>query len=652
MKRTDLILLVFVGILFSACGNEFEKFLPKAATIPGPVITASSPANNAGSVDVSTTTLTLTFDSSVAWDGVKPFIEDIGTKDNGSEQRVTIPLTNSTVSVSGAVMSIVHNWGALPENTTLRITIPAGSLKNSAGGINTAQAIQFTTGIMAGGFPVVRTQSYERNCVTHTTGTTSGVWQLDLACSGSSFAKTSAQNPSGQDGLIYEAAFLAADATNGANTVTISSRPGVVFSSNTGYNSIQIGSQNYTITNVTGTTLTLGSNISGGTVASGSVVYRQQAGNPQTQRVRIQRITPAGYANDRVSLDAATGLTWTTCSLGQTFSTGGGAPCPGTPADFTWGAAIAGCSEMNLANSGAGYGGITTWRLPTAPELQSIIDYSRRGGAPDVLVEDRIDDESDSTSPFPRRIAITSGPKNFWSASGLRTQVTSSGVTRIVSNAASSAHFGTGIMEPRTKDSNAKVRCVSGPSAAYTARTWNTGLSTESDPNTLFQTGTAGAYNFSVVRDEATGLIWQKCAYGQRGTSCETDSAVTVNWIKAVQYCESLNSATGKFRSDTEWHLPSISELYSLTVRNSPTEAYDTNIFPNMPGGDNATFWSSTSNSPLLNSTNWQNARLYNLKFGFMLNAERCASSATPGSPCAPDTGSYYVRCVKARTYP
>lgn len=89
------------------------------------------------------------------------------------------------------------------------------------------------------------------------------------------------------------------------------------------------------------------------------------------------------------------------------------------------------------------------------------------------------------------------------------------------------------------------------------------------------------------VTDSATGLVWQKCSYGQNTTSC-SGSASTLIWSSAITYCEGLTLGG---RSD--WRLPNVNELRSIVdYTKSTVLAVDTTAFPNTQSGN---YWSSST---------------------------------------------------------
>ncbi len=102
----------------------------------------------------------------------------------------------------------------------------------------------------------------------------------------------------------------------------------------------------------------------------------------------------ATYTTDYTTKDNTTGLVWKTCSEGLS----GAACATGTASTMTWNNAVNQCAALNTANSGAGYAGIKTWRLPTSAEVETITDRSKYTPAID-------------TSFFPATVALF-----YWSS--------------------------------------------------------------------------------------------------------------------------------------------------------------------------------------------------------------------------------------------
>jgi hypothetical protein len=91
------------------------------------------------------------------------------------------------------------------------------------------------------------------------------------------------------------------------------------------------------------------------------------------------------------------------------------------------------------------------------------------------------------------------------------------------------------------------------------------------------------------VIDTATGLMWQKCPYGQTWDEAQdacTGSATNLNWQQALKAAENL-----KLAGYDDWRLPNINELQTLVDETVYSPALDTNFFPNKSSG----YWSSTT---------------------------------------------------------
>jgi hypothetical protein len=79
----------------------------------------------------------------------------------------------------------------------------------------------------------------------------------------------------------------------------------------------------------------------------------------------------------------------------------------------------------------------------------------------------------------------------------------------------------------------------------------------------------------NMVTDSTTGLQWQ-----------DNESAV-MNWIDAISYCELL-----ELGGYSNWRLPNVRELYSISDRSFFRPAINTDFFKN---ATSEYYWSSTT---------------------------------------------------------
>jgi hypothetical protein len=89
------------------------------------------------------------------------------------------------------------------------------------------------------------------------------------------------------------------------------------------------------------------------------------------------------YTSNYTTKDNVTGLVWKSCLQGWD-----GAACANDNADpntYTWVNALDACTALNNLNSGAGYAGRTTWRLPTVEELSTLLNYGVMHPAIDTM---------------------------------------------------------------------------------------------------------------------------------------------------------------------------------------------------------------------------------------------------------------------------
>ena len=141
------------------------------------------------------------------------------------------------------------------------------------------------------------------------------------------------------------------------------------------------------------------------------------------------------YTSDYTTTDTATGLVWKTCTQGLS-----GATCAtGTAVTLIWANASAdatnGCTALNSVNSGNGYAGLKTWRVPTRQELETLPDYGK-ATSPAI-----------NTTAFPATVA-----NYYWSSTTYASSTT----------VAWGVDFSFGIVTNLNKFGTHYVRCVSG----------------------------------------------------------------------------------------------------------------------------------------------------------------------------------------------
>ncbi|PJZ51842.1 adhesin [Leptospira adleri] len=248
----------------------------------------------------------------------------------------------------------------------------------------------------------------------------------------------------------------------------------------------------------------------------------------------------SGHSSEPVTFDRQTGLVWKYCAKGPSNTT-----C-GTPdASLFYPDAVSACSSLNVFNGGAGYAGITTWRVPEIEEFMTLTEH-----ASPLSGFIRVSDFPDGVFSFWSNTEDSTNPLRAWSF-----------------------HFGTDQALTNGKTSGSMgVRCVSGapiPSRAFVD------------------------LNDGTVLDNRTGLIWQKCTKGQTWSSafpdCSVGATIPENWNSALGTCNHLNLA-GRI-----WRLPNINELRSLIdFASSSAIRIDNTAFPNIPA-PNPKYHSSNS---------------------------------------------------------
>ncbi|MCC5813273.1 MAG: InlB B-repeat-containing protein, partial [Leptospira sp.] len=103
------------------------------------------------------------------------------------------------------------------------------------------------------------------------------------------------------------------------------------------------------------------------------------------------------------------------------------------------------------------------------------------------------------------------------------------------------------------------------------------------------------------IRDNISGLIWQKCHSGRNNDLTCSDNIAegdTLSWQDALQYCGSLNLAT-----HSDWRLPNRNELLSLVDFSiAGSNKFNTTLF-NSPMFNSQQLWSTNPESVVAGNT-------------------------------------------------
>jgi hypothetical protein len=83
------------------------------------------------------------------------------------------------------------------------------------------------------------------------------------------------------------------------------------------------------------------------------------------------------------------------------------------------------------------------------------------------------------------------------------------------------------------------------------------------------------------VTDTKTGLMWKQCSEGLTGADCATGSAEIYTWQAALAQAQTVNTSGG-FAGHTDWRLPNVKELRSITEKQCYYPAINLTRFPNI----------------------------------------------------------------------
>lgn len=115
-----------------------------------------------------------------------------------------------------------------------------------------------------------------------------------------------------------------------------------------------------------------------------------------------------------------------------------------------------------------------------------------------------------------------------------------------------------------------------------------------SNPNSIYTDHGDGT-----ITDNATGLMWMKCSLGQSGLTCNGDAS-SFTWKSALDAAQTANSGEGTL-GYSDWRLPNIKELGSLTEKACYLPSINANVFPNTPS---EVYWTATP-TPQVDADAW-----------------------------------------------
>lgn len=78
------------------------------------------------------------------------------------------------------------------------------------------------------------------------------------------------------------------------------------------------------------------------------------------------------------------------------------------------------------------------------------------------------------------------------------------------------------------------------------------------------------------VEDKKTGLIWKQCLEGQVGSDCRGGQAKEDRWFNAMKFAKNK-----KFAGYSDWRLPTLEDLNSISEKKCDDFFPASNLFPN-----------------------------------------------------------------------
>ncbi|MCB1756897.1 MAG: DUF1566 domain-containing protein [Gammaproteobacteria bacterium] len=133
-------------------------------------------------------------------------------------------------------------------------------------------------------------------------------------------------------------------------------------------------------------------------------------------------------------------------------------------------------------------------------------------------------------------------------------------------------------MKNRTTDST-KIQLVALMASVCLLALTTSRLSADCRINDLYQTAAPERFeqvSEEIIEDKVTGLMWRKCLVGLSGPDCGDGEAKRLSWPAALAFANKDTTA-----GYTDWRLPNIKELASLTEYSCVNPALDVYLFPN-----------------------------------------------------------------------
>ncbi len=277
---------------------------------------------------------------------------------------------------------------------------------------------------------------------------------------------------------------------------------------------------------------------------------------------------------DGIARDEQHGLMWCRFAIGQTWQNG---TAENEAKKMKWADAL---EMVKTFNANGGYAGFTDWRLPMINELKTLIDREK-GKAGSYIDED----------VFPNNYrwfwCLSFNPEsaknsNFDTDEFLSQFISYGGQWGI--------DFYDGSDANDSKDYSYAVRLV----RTTPEHSWQTLGKFKMPINDIF----------GIAKDERTGLMWLRFAYGQTWEKHTSVGEINeIDWY-FTKYIVDIFNARGGYAGFTDWRLPNIDELKSLIdkVKGKEGNYIDADVFP----CNGYSFWSSS-----LSKSSFQNLLIF-----------------------------------------